>query len=518
MIPLLVVLPLMFAFLSLLLNAFRVRDALRRALFVLGVLSPWSIFVASICELPVSTVVGGWERISGIEVVLNDYNYYFVLGELIVFSLVGLYSVGYFGAERTAGHPKRDSTSPYIFSLLLLLHGGILGAFVSSDLFNFYVYMELASLSSIVLVACSREPASRRAAYRYLMLYLMSSFFFIFAIGIIYVKTGYLNLYLIQQNLVPSQEVHIAVGLMVVSLMTKAGIFPLHFWLPDAHSKADTPVSAVLSGIVVKVPLYGMILLLSYFHLEFMKDPLLVIAFSSMFFGIAMALLQDDAKKLLAYHTVSQMGFVVLGVAILDVDAAIFYAFAHALFKSGLFLGVGVLVSAQNTKSLDLLSYRGDKMVMAAIIILSLAIGGVSPFIGAFCKQQLLTNLQGFGVYLFYMAGVGTLASFIKLNYKLLQPTTEVLSLPALEKIIAATLAALTLIFGIYFSPQLDHRDIVLILLAVALFFALRHVGLFRKQIPRFFEPTVRGLGREINLYTGAYVLVNLAVLFQLLY
>jgi len=512
MIPFIVALPLLLALLTALMNVFDVGSRVRRLLFMAGILSPWPIFLLNIEGMPVSAIVGGWERISGIEVVLNEYNYYFLLGELIVFSLVGLYSLRYYSDEERS----HGVSVKYIFSLILLLHGGILGALVSSDLFNFYVYMEIASLSSIILVSCSSEKGAKRASYRYLMLYLLSSFFFIFAIGIIYAKTGYLNFYLIREHLVLSKEVQVAVAVAMVSLLVKAGIFPLHFWLPEAHSTADAPISAVLSGVVVKVPMYGAILFLVYLQIGFIADVLLIVAFASMFFGICMALLQDNAKKLLAYHTVSQMGFVLLGVATLDIDAAIFYAFAHTLFKSGLFLGVGALVRSQHTKNLDGLSYKDNKILMLAIVLLSLAIGGVSPFIGAFCKTQLLSNLTGFQIYLFYTAGVGTLVSFLKLNYKLLQPGESGMPIPNLEKIAAATLALLTLIFGIYFYPQLQYLDVILIVIAAAVFFALRYLGAFNKNIPRCF--IIDGLGREINMYTGVFVLVAVLFLVQLFY
>ncbi len=515
MIPFIVALPLLFAFLATLVNAFRADHRIYRLLFMLGIVSPWPVFLLNIGGMPVSAIVGGWERISGIEIVLNEYNYYFILGELIVFSLVGLYSLHYYAdRDRSNGVSVK-----YILPLMVLLHGGILGALVSSDLFNFYVYMEIASLSSIILVSCSGETGAKRASYRYLMLYLISSFFFIFAIGIIYAKTGYLNLVLIRDNMVMSEEIRAAVAIALVSLLVKAGVFPLHFWLPEAHAKADAPISAVLSGVVVKVPMYGAILLLVYLGIGFFADLLVVIAFASMFFGIFMAVLQNNAKKLLAYHTVSQMGFVLLGIATGDVDAAIFYAFAHTLFKSGLFLGVGTLARAQRTTNLDELSYRGSPIIMVAIVMLSLAIGGVSPFIGGFCKNQLLSNLTGVQVYLFYMAGIGTLVSFMKLNYRLLQPGTRSMRASTasyLEKLATVSLALLTLIFGVYWYPRLKYLDAVLIVIAVAVFFSLRYLGLFRKTMPSLF--TVDGLGREINLYTGTFVFVIVLFLVQLFY
>jgi len=480
----------------------------------MGIFSPWPLFIFNMDEYPVNTVVGGWTRVSGIELWINSINHFLILIELIVFSLVGVYSIFYF---------KRNSDDNFIsgkniFPTMLLLYGGILGSFLTRDLFNFYIYMEIASISSIILVACSSENGAKAASFRYLLLFFLSSFFFIFSIGIIYVKTGTLNFYLIKQNLVMSTEIKIAITIAFVSFITKAGIFPLHFWLPEAHSKADTPVSALLSGLTVKVPIFGMILFLEYTSLGFLTTPLMIVAFSTIFFGILMALMQTNAKKLLAYHTVSQMGYVLLGIATLNAYAAAHYAFAHSLFKAGLFLGVGVLISRQNTKSLDDLSYRNSKLLIISIIILSLAIGGISPLIGAFGKHDILSGLSGPSIYLFYAGSIGTLISFTKLNYKLFGSGTKKKYKLNVEGFITFVAAVLTISFGIYYYPKLNIFDLILIGLAVLIFLALKYLRLFEKNIPKYFSEDIKGLGSEINYYTSIFVLIVIAFLVYVIY
>ncbi|AIF68858.1 hypothetical protein PAP_02130 [Palaeococcus pacificus DY20341] len=495
MIPLIVAFPLLFAFVVSLIPALRLQRKLNKPAFLIGIFTPWLFFVVSAKEMPISEIVGQWSRVSGIEVALDAYNFYFILAELILFSLVSLYSLSYF--------EHRDINK--IYSLILLMHAGLLGAFISRDLFNYYIYLEIASVAAFALVGLSSEKGAKRAAYKYLMFSLIASYFFIFAVGIIYLKTGYLNVTLIKDIATPSKEISAALGVAFTALLLKAGIFPLHFWLPDAHSKAPTPISALLSGIVVKAPIYGMLLLALTFPLNHaLKTMLFVIAFFSMFFGIVMALLQKNAKKLLAYHTVSQMGYILLGMATLNFHGAIYHAFAHALFKGGLFLSVGTIVTAQKTKDLDKLSYRGDKVLMLSILMLSLAIGGISPFIGAFSKKELLVGLSRSWAYLFQAAGIGTLISFMKLNYYMMKPGEVWSTLP--RRMVSFAMAILTLAFGLYFGMSLALKeDFVAIIGALVVFISLKKLGVFELQLKPKFEENMKGLGVEVNFYSALF-------------
>ncbi len=509
-----VALPLLFAFLGFLSTFFDSYEKLNKAFFLTGIFSPWPIFLLNFKDYPVTTVVGGWSRVSGIELGISSINHFLIFVELIVFSLVGVYSVFYFKRN------SKENTIPSrsIFPIMLLLYSGILGCFLTRDLFNFYIYMEIASISSIILVACSGEKGAKAASFRYLLLFFLSSFFFIFSIGIIYVKTGTLNFYLIEENLVMSTEIKIAITIAFVSFITKAGIFPLHFWLPEAHAKADTPVSALLSGLTVKVPIFGMILFLEFTSIGFLTTPLMIVSFSTILFGIIMAILQTNVKKLLAYHTVSQMGFVLLGIATLNVYAAAHYAFAHSLFKAGLFLGVGVLISKEGTKNLDELSYRKNKLLIVSMIILSLAIGGVSPLIGAFGKHEILKGLSGISVYLFYAGTIGTLISFTKLNYKLFQSDSQSKYKINMEVVITFLMAILTILFGVYYYPNLNYLDIILISIAILIFLILKYMDIFEEEVPKYFSKDIKGLGSEMNFYTSVFVIIIIAFIAYVIY
>ena len=514
MIPLLVALPLLFAFVGLLSTFFSYDERLKRALFLVGIFSPSPIFLINMGDYPVTTVIGGWTRVSGIELGIDSISHFLILVELIVFSLVGVYSIIYF--DKNQDYDLIPGIS--ILPLILFLYSGILGCFLTRDLFNFFVYMEIASISSIILVACSNEKGAKVASFRYLILFFITSFFFLFSIGIIYVKTGTLNFYLIKENLVMSTEIKVAIIIAFVSFITKAGIFPLHFLLPEAHAKADTPVSALLSGLTVKVPIFGMILFLEYTSIEFLTTPLMVVAFSTILFGIVMAIMQTNVKKLLAYSTVSQMGFILLAISTLNAAAAVNYAFAHALFKSGLFLSIGILITRHGTKNIDRLSCKKDSLLMLSIIVLTLAIGGISPLIGAFGKQGILSGLSGFGVYLFYIGSIGTLTYFINLNYSLFSLKSLGKKYPGIESVIPFIIAVLTVAFGLYYYPKLNLVDILLIGTAFLMFIILKKIKLFEKKLPTYFSKDINSLGGEINRYASVFIGVNIIFLLYSFY
>ena len=494
MIPLMVAFPLLFGFIIVILDTLRARGILIKASFVLGAVLPAGVFLVENGR----EIVGGWSRVAGIEVGIGEINAPFIVGELILFTVVALYSLSYFDF--------RDKKAAKALVLFLLMHSGLLGAFLAGDFFNFYIYMEIASVSAFALVAFSEEPSSKKAAFKYLILSLLASYLFIFAIGLIYMETGYLNVELVAQNALPSRELNAALGVAFASLLLKAGVFPLHGWLPEAHSKAPTPVSALLSGLVVKAPAYGMILLFSALPAGGgLKTAAMMVAVASIFFGIVMALLQKDAKRLLAYHTVSQMGYVLLGIATFNFIGAAYYALAHSLFKGGLFLSVGSL--GTRSRRLGEFGYKNAPLMASSVLMLSLAIGGVSPFIGSYAKGLISSGLEGWLKWAVAGGSIGTLVSFTKLNYHLWKGETE--DLRASWKLSSLVLALTTLGAGLYLGAGIKPSDIVYIAAAVFVFFGLRALDIFEMMV----GSEAKDVGREINVLAAVFVTFILTVL-----
>ena len=494
MIPLMVAFPLLFGFIIVILDTLRAKKILIKASFLLGAVLPAGVFLVE----NGGEIVGGWSRVAGIEVGIGEINAPFIAGELMLFTVVALYSLSYFDF--------RDKKTAKALVLFLLMHAGLLGSFLAKDFFNFYIYMEIASVSAFALVAFSEEPGSKKAAFKYLILSLLASYLFIFAIGVIYMETGYLNVGLVAENALPSRELSTALGVAFASLLLKAGLFPLHGWLPDAHSIAPTPVSALLSGLVVKAPAYGMILLFSALPVgESLKTAAMIVAVASIFFGIIMALLQRDAKRLLAYHTVSQMGYVLLGIVTFNFIGAAYYALDHSLFKGGLFLSVGSL--GTRSRKLGEFGYKNAPLMTFSVLMLSLAIGGISPFIGSYAKGLISSGLPGVWRWAVPLGTIGTLVSFTKLNYYLSRGETGVLR-PS-WKLSSLVLALTTLGAGIYLGAGLKLSDAVYIFTAVLAFFVLRALGVF--EIEAYSE--AKDVGRDVNVLTAVFVTFMLTVL-----
>ncbi len=520
MIPLLVVLPFFFAFTIILLSIFDIYKNLLRTLFFLGIFSPWLVFSFYVGHGPADIIVGGWEQISGIQVTLDGYNQYFILGELILFSGVSLYSLSYFDFKKE--NPSIDPTKS-VYPLILIFHGSILGSFVSRDLFNFFVYMEITSLCSIILVAISSKKGAKIASFRYLMMYFLSSFFFVFSIGLIYVKTGYLNFELIEEAISGGvgTEIKIAMTMAILALITKAGIFPLYFLLPEAYSKSDSPVTALLSGMGGKVQIFGMVLLMIFLPLHLISTPLKILAFSSMIFGISIALFQNNIKKVFAYSSISQMGYILLGITLIEDQIAIYHSFIHALSIGGLFLCAGILMSSQKTKYLDKLTYRKNPILMGITILLSLSIIGIPPFLMSHNKQLITGALDGYWMYIFYMVSVGTAMVFTRLNYNLWKSGGKTGSLAKINilKIIPPFIFALTMFgVGFYINVELVLSDFIILSLGITFFLLLERLKVFEMNIPEPFTEDVFGLAKEINYYTGIFLLVNITFLIQFFY
>ncbi|AAL81271.1 cation:proton antiporter [Pyrococcus furiosus DSM 3638] len=439
----LALLPAIFSLLIYLFGSLKIEGSIRarfklpltlevKVLYLLGVFLP-------VILLPFSQggVVGGYSRLLGIEVDLDSITFLFLIAELTVFSMSSLYVVTY-------------ATEWRKLSLLLLMHSGLIGAFISKDLFNFYVFMELSAISSFALIASSKEKGSYKAAYNYLLLSMTASYLLVLSLGMIYFSTGTLNVKLAQGREVP----RIAVLIASLALSLKSGIFPLHIWLPDAHSKADTYLSAILSGIAVKAPVYGLVLLSYLADLSFLRP----LAMMSMIFGVVLAMVQVNAKRVLAYHTVSQMGYVLLAISYNNPYAAAIYSFAHAIFKSGLFLSIGALVDARKRKELNYLGCRNCYILLITVAILSLSIAGFGITVGGVAKEILSKATKEEA--LIYGVSLGTAFSFAKLNYYLWKGYGHK---PSVKRVIPSlVLSLIALGMGIMWNGTPSYKDVLI--------------------------------------------------------
>ncbi len=345
---------------------------------------------------PFSYAFGGWQPPYGIEFRFDEVSAF-----AFVVAFLGALAIVF--SRQYAPHALAEPRVPYYYTLLLLDIAGLIGFSVTGDLFNMYVFMEIVSLTGYALVAISGERIAEMAAFKYLVLGAVSSLLALFGIGMLYGVTGTLNIADAASRLgaaASTMPVIVAVALLVLGFMVKAALFPLHVWLPDAHAIAPSPVSAVLSGLVVKLGLVGMLRLYGVVYasravdLSSLNWLLTWLGAVSIVMGAFFAIFQDDIKMMLAYSTISNIGYIVMGFGLASqyalVGAAV-HIFNHALIKSALFLAAGAIIYQTGYRRLsDLRGVgRGMPLTAAALSVGAVSIVGIPPTAGFLCKWYI---------------------------------------------------------------------------------------------------------------------------------
>lgn len=329
----------------------------------------------------------------------------------------------------------------------LLTLSAVMGVFLAGDLFTLLLFFELMTIASFFWVIHRWSGEAIRAGYFYLFFSIVGGLFLALAIVIVGAATGG-SLAIGAGPATPLEPRGFAwgVALLIAGFGIKAGMVPLHLWLPYAHSVAPTPASALLSGLLIKVGAYGLIRTgeLAGWGMEWgstaawLGPTLTVLGTCTMLLGVGAALLQSDAKRLLAYHSVSQMGYIILGLGVslylgkaggLGLMGAIYHIVNHALFKAALFLGVGVIYVRTRETNLYNLGGLWRRFPVTAILMF-LAVLGITgaPGLNGYASKTLLHHAVSAGAEvgsplmvwverLFLLVGVGTTASFSKLYY-----------------------------------------------------------------------------------------------------
>lgn len=333
-------------------------------------------------------------------------------------------------------------------SLITLLVGTCLAGGISRDLFNLYVVLELSSLLSVILVAKEGRSAAVWAALRYLLLAGVGMTLYLFGLGLVYGRTGSLTITALSQTDFSSPSLRIGVGFLLAGTAVKTGVFLLGLWLPAAHGQAPTEISALLSGVVVKLGVVTLARMAEAFPVEAV---LLLLGILTGFGGLVYAIGERDLKVLLGHHTVSQLGYMLIGLGLGAREAALFYTVAHGFFKGLLFLSAGMAVEAKGKR--DVADLKGG---LPWPVVLGLALGtwaivGLPPLAGFAGKTALSAAGPIWAKALFLALSLGTAVSFAKL-LPLLKPANRsaVGGIPFL----AAGVAALG-IWGFFLFPGL---------------------------------------------------------------
>ncbi|WP_417344498.1 complex I subunit 5 family protein [Ferrimonas sp.] len=332
--------------------------------------------------------MGSWGAPLGIDLFADGLSLIMLMTTALTGLGISVYASGYFGAER-AGH---------FWPLWLLLWGALNALFLSADIFNLYVTLELLGLAAVALVALAGGAQALTSAMRYLLVGLVSSLFYLLGVALLYHGVGTLDLTLLAQRITPSPSVWVALGLMGAGLLIKSALFPLHFWLPPAHANAPTPVSALLSALVVKASFY-ILLRLWWTLLPATTVPLAQLLGGlggiAVLWGGVLALRQTRLKLLIAYSTVSQLGYLFLAFPLgigLAWKGAVYMVLSHAMAKAALFMAAGNIMTAAGHDRIAEFDPILQKLplTMTAFTLAGVSIMGLPPSGGFIAKWLLL--------------------------------------------------------------------------------------------------------------------------------
>ncbi len=416
--------------------------------------------------------IGKWPIPLGINLVLDGLSSLMLLAISVVSAAAMLFSVRYM---------ERYTAKPKYLSLFLLMVTGMNGVVLSGDIFNLFVFLEIASIASYALVGFGCEHEELEASFKYMVLGSIASMFILFGVGLVYGNTGSLNMAYISKAIQDdglNAGLAFALSLFIAGFGLKAALVPFHAWLPDAHPSAPAPISAMLSGVLIKaLGIYALSRLI--FNVFGVSEPiswvLIALGVLSMVVGVFLAVGQWDFKRLLAYHSISQMGYVILGIgmgaliiarggniawASMAILGGLFHLVNHAVFKSLLFLTSGSVEMATGTRQLKELGGLAEKLPFTRTIcvIASASIAGIPPFNGFWSKLILVVaaiqaQFWGLAVVIVIVSLV-TLISFLKVQrYIFLGEVPENLQEVKEEKgsmlLAMGTLACLCVLMGL---------------------------------------------------------------------
>jgi len=313
-------------------------------------------------------------------------------------------------------------------SLVVIAMIGMNGTVLLSDLFSLYVFIEITSVSSFVLVAMNRDPDGLEGAFKYLILSAVATILMIGSVALLLLVSGSTGFGAVASALKGSGHAaipRIAVGAFVCGLLIKGGLVPFHGWLPAAYSAAPAPVSVLLAGVATKASgIYALVRLTTsvFTSSASLNETLLLVGTVSIVVGAVAALTQTDMKRLLAYSSISQVGYIVLGLGCgseLGIAGAVFHLFNHAVFKSLLFVNSAAVERRLGTTDMNRMGGLGSRMPLTSITsaIATLSTAGIPPLAGFWSKLIIVLALWRGQHYAY--AGIAVLFSVVTLAYLL---------------------------------------------------------------------------------------------------
>jgi len=422
LLPLLIIVPFTFIILALFIHNVKIKNALSLVLGLANLALAFYILISVNNAEIIKTQMGSWPAPFGITLVADRFSAFMISISAIVFLSVTIYSIQSIDKERL-------KNNYFLFTYGILM--GVNGSFIAGDIFNLYVWFEVMLMSSFILISFGGEKAQLEGSIKYLILNLISSFFFVAGIGILYGKMGSLNLADLalkfsQIGDFPSLF-EPSLILLFVGFAIKGALFPFFFWLPASYHTPPPAVSALFAGLLTKVGIYSLIRIYTLFlhHYDYFWNPIILwMGILSMVIGVITATSQFDFRKILSFHIISQVGYVVIGLAFYTISglaAAIFFLGHNMLSKTNTFLVAGWVHREKGTLNLKDLGDMFNKHTLWGILffISAFSLAGLPPLSGFAGKYLIIKagieNNQVFVAMVALFVGLFTLFSMTKI-------------------------------------------------------------------------------------------------------
>ena len=384
--------------------------------FIAGAMM-WQVLTAG----PISYHLGGWEPPWGIEYRVDALNGFV----LVLVSAVGAVIMPY--ARRSVAFEVEEGRQAWFYCMYLLCLTGLLGITVTGDAFNAFVFLEISSLSSYVLIALGRDRRALLAAFQYLVMGTVGATFYVIGVGLLYLLTGSLNMADIAARLGPvwpdqSRAVVAALAFVTVGVSLKLALFPLHVWLPNAYAYAPSWATAFLSATATKVAIY---LLIRFFFSVFgvaidfsalpVAEIIIALSLAAMFAASLIAVFETNLKRMLAYSSVAQIGYITLGIGLANhagLTGSLIHIANHAVMKAALFLAIGAIFYRAQTVQLTELAGIGRRMplTLTAFTIAGFGLVGTPGTAGFISKWYLAVGALDKGSWALVFAIVASSA------------------------------------------------------------------------------------------------------------
>ena len=383
--------------------------------WLVALLASWLSFGAAIMLLiqisaggTISYQLGGWPPPWGIEYRID------LLGAYVLLIVTGIAALVMIFARHSVAKEIPTQRIARFYAALMLVFAGLAGITVTGDAFNVFVFLEISSLASYAVISMGHDRRALNAAFQYLVMGTIGATFILIGIGFLYMMTGTLNMADLAARLPEvsdTRTVRAGFAFLTVGIGLKLALFPLHLWLPNAYAYAPSVVTAFLAATATKVAVYALLrFLLDVFGMEFslqsmpLDNILMILGLVGVLTASLVAVFQQDIKRMLAYSSVAQIGYMMLGIGLASatgVTAAILHVFNHALMKGALFLALGAVAYRIGSVTLHDFAGLGRRMpwTMAAITIGGLSLIGVPPTVGFVSKWYLVLGTLEQGLW-----------------------------------------------------------------------------------------------------------------------